>query len=122
MTLASMIDLGEEELICDLAEVYCIYDYMAYVPSYIAILATGLGDNSRIKKKLMGLPTDLSTFILAIISDNIANYIWAMGGRKGDAPGNFVSRLMGEEEQKEQKYRSFASEDALLDYLNKSKE
>lgn len=115
-----MIRLGEDELICDLAEVYSIYDYKSYPVKLIATLAVGLGLNSRIKSKQMELPVGLDTILLATISDNLSNYMWYLSGCKGDPPGTFVKRLLNEEEpQEEGKYKSFSDEDELLQTLYK---
>lgn len=113
-----MIGLGEDELICDLAEVYSIYDYRSYSPKLISTLAVGLGVNSRIRAKQMGITTPLDTLILAAISDNVSNYIWALGGRNGNAPGTFVKNLLQTEEAQPKKYVSY-SEEELLNKLYK---
>lgn len=76
MYLAGMIALDEDALICDLAETYHIYDMCSFEPSYIAILAVGLPDGSRIKKRLSGTEVDLTTIILAKIADNTAINVW----------------------------------------------
>lgn len=112
-----MINLGEEELICDLAEVYSIYDYKAYSPKLISTLAVGLGVNTRIRMKQMNAPVELNTLLLAVLCDNFSNYIWAMGGRKGKAPGVFVQKLYGEENAEKSKYKGFSDENALRKYL-----
>lgn len=110
-----MIHLGRDELICDLAEVYSIYDMKSYPVSLIATLAVGLGVHSRIRSKQMNLPVDINTIILAAISDNVSNYIWAMGGKKGDAPGVFMKNLFYKENDIEEKrYSTFSNEDDLL--------
>jgi len=85
-------------------------------------LAVGLGVNSRIRSKQMELPTDLTTIIIAGISDNISNYMWSLGGAVGDAPGTLVKRLFQEEtEETPKRYKSFTSEEELLNTLYKGK-
>ena len=72
-----MIALDEDSLICDLAETYQIYDMYSLPCPYVAILAKGLRDNSRIKMKMVGLEVDLQSLLLAHIADNTAMNFWA---------------------------------------------
>lgn len=67
-----MIALDEDALICDMAETYHIYDMESMPVEYIATLAIGLRNDSRIKKKANGLRVDMNTLLLARIADNTA--------------------------------------------------
>lgn len=71
-----MIALDEDALICDLAETYQIYDMRSMSCGFIATLANGLRDNSRIKMKAMGLECDVERLLLAHIADNTAINVW----------------------------------------------
>lgn len=66
-----MIAVGENELICDFAETYHIYDYKALPLKYRAVLSAGLRDDSRINKKIAGMRFSLTEILLAHIADNI---------------------------------------------------
>jgi len=91
-----MIRLGEDELICDLAEIYHIYDYRTFRPSVIARLAVGLRDNSRIKMKIAGMKVDINTTLLAVIADRLGVLIWqkTKDGQKGlNAPKSILDEL-----------------------------
>lgn len=60
----------KNDLICDFAEVYRIYDYRGLPARYAATLAVGLGANSRIKKKYFGIASDIpESYIMALIFD-----------------------------------------------------
>ena len=72
-----MIALDEDALICDFAEFYHIYNIFDYPADYIATLAIGLRDNSRIKLKLLGLRVDINMLLLAHIADNTAINVYA---------------------------------------------
>lgn len=72
-----MIALDEDALICDMAETYHIYDMESLPAEYVATLAYGLRDNSRIKIKASGLRVDISTLLLAHIADNTAINVYA---------------------------------------------
>lgn len=80
-----MIGFDEEALICDLAETYQIYDYESLPVRTVAILAAGLGPNSRINIKLSGLKCSPDTFLLANILDGLNTLIWfqTKDGQKG---------------------------------------
>ena len=71
-----MLEIDESALICDLAETYHIYNYRDYDADYIAILATGLGPNSRILKKITGVDVDTTDLLLARIFDQLNMLIW----------------------------------------------
>jgi len=43
----------EDELICDMAEIYHIYDYRAMKARYIATLTLGLPPRSRVMSRLL---------------------------------------------------------------------
>lgn len=76
MLLAGMVALDEDALICDFAETYHIYDYRRLPVEYVAILADGLRENSRIKMLQSGLVVDFKTLLLAHIVDNTATNVY----------------------------------------------
>ena len=80
-----MITVGEDELICDLAEIYGIYEYRAYSPLYIGTLAAGLRDDSRVKMMMAGSRHTAKELLLAGIADRLSVLIWqnTEDGRKG---------------------------------------
>lgn len=72
-----MIALDEDALVCDFAETYHIYDYKSLPVELAATLATGLREDSRIMRKVMGLKVDFKTLLLAHIADNTAYNLYA---------------------------------------------
>ena len=88
--------LDEDALICDFAETYHIYNIYQLPVDYIATLAIGLRDNSRIKMKVSGLEVDIKSLLLAHIADNTAINFWAKtkDAEKGkNRPKSFVKIL-----------------------------
>ena len=71
-----MIALDEDALVCDFAETYHIYNIYQLPVEYVATLAIGLRDNSRIKMKACGLEVDTDRLLLAHIVDNTAIRVW----------------------------------------------
>lgn len=76
MTLAHLLKEGEDEIICDLAETYNIYDYKGMSPSLVATLVLGLNDNSRIKRKITGSKISLDQMLYALMVDNLQYLAW----------------------------------------------
>ena len=72
-----MIAAGEEELICDLAETYQIYNWKALPVRTLAALCYGLKEDSRIRKKLSGQKADTQTTLLAAAVDRLSMLVWA---------------------------------------------
>lgn len=71
-----MIRIGEDELICDLAETYHILDYTALPPDLVGVLASGLKSDSRIKMKMGEQQIDFNSQLLAGILDRLGILIW----------------------------------------------
>jgi hypothetical protein len=93
-----MIKLDEEALICDLAETYQIYDYRKLPLTKVAIFASGLRNDSRIKMKASGQLVPLDTLLLAGISDRLSTLVWfkTEDGQKGkNRPTMLVEYLTG---------------------------
>ncbi len=82
-----MVATGEDDLICDFAEVYHVYDWRSIPVKLAATLAAGLPDNSRSIGRLVGLPCGMDTLLLAAIADRLSLLVWsktknAQKGRK----------------------------------------
>lgn len=98
-----MIALDEDSLICDFAEYYRIYNIYSYPVEYIATLANGLRNNSRIKLKEKGLEVDIYMLLLAHLVDNTAFNIYAKtkDARSGkNKPHSFVEMFFTKKEEK----------------------
>ncbi|MGK1713544.1 DUF5361 domain-containing protein, partial [Klebsiella pneumoniae] len=70
---------------CDLAEIYHIYDYKQLSPLKIAVFSIGLNEESRIKMKMSGQKLPINTLLLAGIQDRLSMSLWfkTEDGRKG---------------------------------------
>ena len=66
-----MISVSEDDLICDFAETYHIYDYKSLPVTYAATLAVGLRDDSRIKMRITESKGTFEQHILSMIYDNV---------------------------------------------------
>lgn len=97
-----MIKLDEDALICDLAETYHIFDYMSHPASFIATLAAGLRDDSRIKQKISDRKAPLNTILLAGITDRLSVLL------SGDEAKLIAKSFLVEKEEKKE-FNGFAS-------------
>lgn len=101
---------GRDELICDLAETYHVFDYHALPGRTVAVLACGLREDSRIIKKMTGNPLSLTETLGAAILDVLNNWIWAQsedGKKKRNKPKSVLEQLT--RKPKEPEYQAFGS-------------
>lgn len=112
---------NEDDLICDLAEVYGITDMKALPIKTLAALSCGLPRNSRSMMKLSGMKIPLETMLLATIADKLAMLVWlnsADGQKNRNRPRSILSELIGEKEENNiQKYKSGADFEAARKML-----
>lgn len=102
MALAGMLNSAKDELICDFAEIYHIYDLRALPVRRLAVLACGLGQNSRIWAKLNGYKAKWSEIVLALCADRLAILCWFQteDGHKGEnKPELLAPQLLGMTDQ-----------------------
>lgn len=104
MTLASMIALDEDALICDLAEVYHIYDYRSLPVHLVATFSAGLGEESRIQRKLRGDKLTYTNTILAKIYDRLGVVFWSIYGDGETLPESLLELLSGDEVTRQEKF------------------
>lgn len=72
-----MVALDKEALICDMAETYHIYNMEDYNVNFIATLAAGLREDSRIRQKADGMKVSLMTLLVGYILDACNFLVWA---------------------------------------------
>ena len=65
-----------DEMICDLAETYGIYDYRKFGARYIATLVSGLRHDSRVSIAMAGIPAPMNTMLLARLVDDASFLAW----------------------------------------------
>lgn len=105
-----MIATGEDELICDMAETYHVFDYRALPVKLLATLACGLRPNSRSMLKLAGENVPLETLLLASMADRLAWLQWAKtedGKKNRNRPKNIVPQLVASVEGHKRQTASF---------------
>lgn len=111
-----MIAVDEDALVCDLAETYQIYDMYAFDVLLIARLSCGLGEDSRIMKKMSGNPVGTTTQLLAMAVDALNLLVWSktVDAEKGiNLPESVLEKLLRREEKKPQDKEVFDSAEAF---------
>lgn len=94
-----MLRLDRNALLCDFAQYYHVYDLGLLPKKTVATLAAGLGDESRIKTKMYGLPVPLPLWLDAMAVDLLNIIAWqrSKNGEKGiNKPKSIVAMLKGE--------------------------
>ena len=110
MLLVEVLGRYEDEMICDLAEYYHIFNYESIQVPMLATLVSGLREDSRVKSKLSDLPIPLSLFFMSAIFDKLAWLCWSKteDATKGrNAPESITAKLLNTKQ--ETKYETFAS-------------
>lgn len=98
-----MIALDEDALLCDMAETYHIFNMYEMPALYIATLAKGLRESSRIMMAINGLKVDVKTLLLAHIADNTAINTWFKtedGQKNQNRPPSMIMILTGKTVEK----------------------
>ena len=120
MILAYMISVGEVELKCDMAETYHLYITDWYDPpfplslSYLADLAVGLNNDSRIKLKMANWKLTVEQTILSIMADKLSILAWqnTKDGHKGkNVPESVLKKLAGLDEKQKDELETFKTVD-----------
>lgn len=101
-----MLATDRDAVICDLAETYHILDYNALPVPTLAVLASGLRENSRIKMKMAGLQYIPLELVAPQIADSLTMIRYDLAGEKKH-PKLLFDIVHGNIERKE--YRGFAS-------------
>ena len=101
-----MLAMDKNALICDLAETYGIFDYKRVPGRLLGILVAGLGENTRIGKKVNGVRGTVTEVLLAQILDGVRFLCWAQteDGRKGKhRPQSVASEFFVSEDKEKPK-------------------
>ena len=109
-----MVNLDETALLCDFAEVYHVLDWRTLPVLTAAALASGLGPNSRIMRKISGAPASAETLLLAMIADALHVLAWqnTKDGVKGrNRPESILQKIL--DEKQDRKTIGFDSADAF---------
>lgn len=98
-----MLNTDEDAVICDLAETYHIYDYRSLPLNMVATFCYGLGQNSRIKRKLSNMEYTTEELLLMNIADYLSILVWqnTADGQKGTNRPKLLTDLLNGKKKEE---------------------
>lgn len=102
-----MYYLDREDLLCDLAETYQIYDFKSLPLTKIAIFAKGLREDSRIRMKMSENKFNVKESLLAGILDRLTLILYSK--TKDAEKGRNYPKLLLDEVEKEEELEGFMS-------------
>lgn len=107
------------EMICDFAETYQIYDYKSLPARTAAILLTGLRENSRVKMKANEMEKPLDTILQCMIVDRLG-YIaaWATGTEVPPSTINAICKIENTGRNKNSDLIVYDSPESFIDSWN----
>lgn len=122
-----MINVDEDALTCDLMETYHIANWREMDMLFIATLAVGLKEDSRIKKKISNTKLTLEQGLLALLVDavRINNWLHTKDAQKRrNMPPSIYKKLMGLDDEKNKTYelRHFDSIESFEEWHKKRME
>lgn len=104
MFLALCMAECEDEMICDLAEVYHMFNYKEYSPLLVGTLLVGLRDDSRVKMKISGQKISFERLLMARAVDELAFQSWTKtkdASKNKHRPKSILQELIGESKKEE---------------------
>lgn len=116
MALAHIVNAYPDELVCDMAEVYSVYDWRALPLVTAATLAQGLPASSRVMRLLSGGLPDAETMLLAMIVDRLGHIAWMFsedGAKRLNHPPSILEAIT-DRTPKQDLSEGFDSSDAFF--------
>lgn len=112
--------MGEDLLICDLAQYYHILNYKEQSPDLIATLTIGLPDESRVKKALSGSILSFEQIMLVKIFDVLNLLLWtktkdASHGR--NRPESLLEKLINNDKKANDELVGFETPEEFEAYM-----
>ena len=95
-----MLATDRDALVCDIAETYHILDIWALPVDLLAVLASGLRDNSRIKMKMAGMKYIPLETVLPQVADRLTLIYCSLNGIK-DVPQMITDIMVADKPKKQ---------------------
>lgn len=117
--------MGEDEIVCDLAETYNILNYRELSPELVATLVLGLREDSRIKKKINNQNITLDQMLMALAVDNLQFLAWSKtksAQKNQNRPDSLYKKLMGLDKKENDELMSFETPEEFEEYMKQKRE
>lgn len=100
-----------------MAEYYHILNYKEHSPELIAILLSGLSNESRVQMAMTGQKAKIEQILLATIADELVSILWARS-KNADRPKSLLSLLLGEKPKDDKNCMSFKNSKSFDEWWN----
>lgn len=108
-----MLAICPDELTCDIAETYGVFDIRALTATLASVLAAGLREGSRVQMRLQKQTVPFDTLLLALVADRLGLQLWA-GSKDArhnrNRPQSIVEQLTQGQDKEELKTFKTAAE------------
>jgi hypothetical protein len=115
-----MMSKFPDELTCDMAETYGIFDIKRVPVQLLATLAVGLRDDSRVKRAASNTTCSDEIILLASIADSLRWIVWSKtedGANNRNRPASIMSYYTKSTKQEnESDFESFESPDEFWEW------
>lgn len=101
-------------MICDLAEVYRIYDYKGVPGRLLGTLVAGLGVDSRVFQSMAGQQVPTSILVQALLVDELRRIVYMLNGDKHAEPPESLAASLVEEREPKGNEVAFSSPEEFL--------
>ena len=96
-----------------MAEYYHILNYEELSPVYIAVLLSGLRNESRVQMARSGQKANIEQILLATIADEISGLLWR---GQNDRPESLLALLIKDKPKNDKKCMSFNKPENFIDW------
>ena len=111
-----MVAGGEDDLICDFAQVYHVLDWRGLPLPLAAVLASGLPADARVRRRQTGQRAPDDTVLLATLVDQMAQWLWHHSPKGTPRPESIAMTFIDKPQKKHplRVFRSGADFEAAL--------
>lgn len=99
-----MLNVSEDDLVCDLAETYHIFNWRELPPSLVATLSVGLSNDSRIKRRISNQRVTFNDMLMALLIDGVNLLVWQNtkdGAKNRNRPESLYKKFTEDEKPKD---------------------
>lgn len=100
-----MLNVSEDDLVCDLAETYHIFNWRELPPSLVATLSVGLSNDSRIKRRMSHQIVTFDELLMALLIDGVNLLVWQNtkdGAKNRNRPESLYKKFTEQEKPKDE--------------------
>ena len=99
-----MLNVCEDDLVCDLAETYHVFNWRELPPSLVATLSVGLSNDSRIKRRMANQVVAFNDLLMALLIDGVNLLVWQNtkdGAKNRNRPESLYKKFTEQDKPKD---------------------